>query len=291
MKRLVLGLAGLLLAACGLGGSGPYHQKDGMWFFENEQMRVPEGEKVTALNNRFAKTATLAFYRSSIIDGADPATFTALTENYARDKSHVWYADTYRKGQEYFSIVHTRVLELSDADPASFVSLDTPQAETDLGYARDRNHVWFQGKRMAVADVASFEVQSYGYARDRTTGYYMREPVPGSDGRTFTHVGSEWAKDATHVWWSDVDLNAQPAGALINRLAEGADPATFEALDGGYGKDKARVWFQGNLVEGADPGSFVVDHDDAAHDKGGAFAAGKRATAPSGEPAAAAPAP
>lgn len=280
MKRLVLGLAGLLLAACGLGGSGPYHQKDGMWFFENEQMRVPDGETVKALNNRFARTATLAFYRSSIIDGADAATFTALTEHYAKDKNHVWYADTYRKGQEYYAIVHTRVRELSDADPATFVSLDTPHAENDLGYARDRNHVWFEGQRMAVADVASFEVQSYGYARDKTTGYYMRRPVPGSDGRTFTNVGNAWAKDATHVWWSDVTLESQPPGAVINRLAEGADPATFEALDGGYGKDKARVWFQGNLVEGADPASFVVEPGGSnpgdARDKNGFFQSGQK---------------
>jgi hypothetical protein len=281
MKHLVLSLATLILTGCGLGSSGPYHQKDGMWFFENEHMRVPSGEKVVALNNRFARTTTLAFYRSSIIEGVDPATFLALTEHYARDKSHVWYADTYRKGQEYFSIVHTRIVQLSDADPASFHSLDTPHAENDLGYAKDKGHVWFDGQRMIVGDVASFEPRSYGYARDRTTGYYMRLPVPGSDGPTFTNVGNEWAKDRAHVWWSGVDLGSEPSGAIINRVAEGADPVSFEALDGGYGKDRARVWFHGAPVEGADPRSFVVgngsDPGDA-RDKSGAYDHGQRVT-------------
>lgn len=280
MKRFVLGLLGLVLAGCGLGGSGPYHQKDGAWYFENDRLRVPDGETVKPLNNRFARTATLAFYRSSVIEGADAASFTALTENYAKDRSHVWYADTYRNGQEYYAIVHDRILQLSEADPASFVILDSDRGENDRGYARDRSHVWFEGKRMAVADIASFQVRSYGYARDNTTGYYMREPVPGSDGRTFANLDSEWSRDATHVWWSDVDLSSQPAGALINRLAEGADPTTFQPLEYGYGKDATRVYFQGTVVEGADAASFAVGPEgDAAHDKNGAYAAGKRVPA------------
>lgn len=281
MKRLMLGFVSLLLAACGLGGSGPYHQKDGMWFFENEHMRVPDGETVIPLNNRFAKTATLAFYRSSIIDGADAGTFTAITESYAKDKSHVWYADTYRNGQEYFSIVHDRILELSDADPASFVSLDTPHAEHDLGYARDRGHVWFDGKLMAVGDLASFQVQSYGFARDNTTGYYMRQPVPGSDGRTFAQIDNAYSRDARHIFFSDVVLG-QPS-QIVNRVVEGADRASFAPLERGYAKDAHTVYFDGVAIPGADPASFVMlgagDAAGEAHDKSGDWRDGKRAVA------------
>lgn len=280
MKRLVLGLAGLLLAACGFGG-GPYHQKDGMWFFENEHMRVPDGEKVTALNNRFARTPTLAFYRSSIIEGADAATFQALTEHYAKDKNHVWYADTYRKGQEYFSIVHDRILELSDADPATFVSLDTPHAENDLGYAKDSRHVWFEGQRMTIGDIASFQVQSYGFARDNTTGYYMREPVPGSDGRTFAQIDDAYSRDARHIFFSDVVLG-QPT-QIVNRIVEGADMATFAPLERGYAKDARAVYFDGVAIPGADPASFVMlgagDATGDARDKSGLWREGKRPVA------------
>lgn len=280
MKRTVLMLSALFTLLTGCSGSGPYSQKDGKWLFEKEAVPVPAGESLTPLNNRFAKSKTAAFYRSTAIAGADAGSFEALTENYAKDRSHVWYADTYRKGQEYYAIVHARVTELTGADPATFVSLDSSDGSLARGYAKDKARVWFEGQQF-TADAASFTVLEYGFAKDAVSGYYMRQAIPGSDGPTFAGIDSAWSKDARHVWWSDVDLGSTPPGALVTRMAEGADPATFQALENGYGKDAKHVYFQGNVVEGADPATFQVfdtaTGEGDARDKARAYREGKPA--------------
>jgi len=78
------------------------------------------------------------------------------------------------------------------------------------------------------------------------------------------------------VFWSDMDLSLSPP-AVVSRIAEGADPRTFQPLEEGYGKDGAHVWFHGVVVEGADPASFTVasgpDGADA-RDKSGTYREG-----------------
>lgn len=262
-----------LLALIGCSPTGPYTKKDGAWYFERDQVPVPAGETLKPLNRRFAKSETMAFFRATPIPDAHIPSFEALSEHYARDRSQVWWADTYRKGQEYFSIVHDRITPLEGADPASFVVLDQD-------YARDRSRVWYEGKSF-TADAATFEVLDYGFGRDTVSGYYMREPIPGSDGKTFEIIDDEWSKDAGRVFWSDIDLTASPP-ALVNRTAEGADPKTFKPLEGGYGKDATRVFFRGRVVEGADPATFVVTEGATVEgkDKNGTWRDGLSTTAP-----------
>ncbi|MCV7321044.1 DKNYY domain-containing protein [Mycolicibacterium confluentis] len=50
-------------------------------------------------------------------------------------------------------------------------------------------------------------------------------------------------------------LKAFPGSAVT---VEGADAATFEALDRTYGRDSTRVYYDGNALPEADPGSFVL---------------------------------
>ncbi|MBX7247736.1 MAG: DKNYY domain-containing protein [Caulobacteraceae bacterium] len=285
MKRLFAALLGLvpLLAGCGPGGPfSPYHQKGGAWYFEKTQLPVPKGQRLTVLNNRFAKTDAVVFYRDSRIEGADAATFQALTEHYAKDRTAVYYADTYRDGQEYYAILHTRIAQISGANPATFRLLDVNDAITAKGYAKDEDQVWYEGRPMAGVDAPSFTPLRGLFARDSRTVYYDLEPMPGPDPRSFQAIDDNWSRDARQVYWSDIDLGSDPPGAHVQRVAEGADPATFEMLDGGYGKDGRHVWHEGVLVEGADPATFsfqssVGDWD--ASDSTGRYKEGRRLAA------------
>lgn len=45
-----------------------------------------------------------------------------------------------------------------------------------------------------------------------------------------------------------------------------ADPKTFKALRGSYGRDSEHVFFMGGIMEGADPKTFKVLKDAYAHD-------------------------
>jgi len=238
-----------LLALIGCSPTGPYQKKDGVWHFENAPIDVPAGETLNPLNRRWARSETVAFFRDSRIDGAHAASFEALSDHYAKDRARVYWGDTYRKGQEYYTIVHNRVAPISGADAATFTVLRQD-------YAKDKARVYYEGSPIA-ADAATFELLDNGFARDTNTGFYLTEPIAGSDGKTFTVIDNEWSKDAGRVFWSDMDLSLSPP-AVVSRMAEGADPRTFQALEEGYGRDGSHVWFHGQVVQGADPASFAV---------------------------------
>src|SRR5262249_45612959 len=100
---------------------GPWQQKEGAWH-----------------------------YRELPIEGADAKSFAVLNDNYAKDKDNVYYGDTYRKGQEYYTVKHSRLRVLKDVDAATFRYLN-------YDYSRDKSSVFYEGVRFPVKDVETFE--------------------------------------------------------------------------------------------------------------------------------------
>ena len=217
-------------------------------------------------------------YRDTPIPGADAASFAALSDRYAKDRAHVWYADSYRDGREYFAVRHDRVRAIAGADPASF----RPLARD---YWRDAAAVYYEGARLAVRDVATFEPLDDGFARDRVSGYYQQQEIAGSDGATFAVVGAHYARDAARVYYAELATDGGGKGPQVRAVAlPGAQPASFRALEPGYAQDAAQawyrdrpltrdvatfavlpfdyartataVWYRGERVAGADPATF-----------------------------------
>ena len=219
-------------------------------------------------------------YNGTPIEGSDSASFEVVAEHYARDRSRVFFLDTYRSSQDYFTTRRSRIFVVKDADPKSFRYLDE-------GYAKDASHVFHEGVAFPVKDVGTFELLQYGFARDSVAGYYRREVVPGSVGRTFAVVDAHCSKDSTHVFFSDLstDGGATPPHVKTIRL-RGADPVTiasmeddyaadagqayyrgvvlpsdaasFEALSLGYAKTSSKVFYEGAPIRGADAATFAV---------------------------------
>lgn len=248
-------LSGLLLLGglcwlCGCDGAPPYQRKNGTWFYDDRPLDTGPGADLQVLNRHFAKTATQAYYRYHRINQADAASFVALDEHHALDRQHVYHGDTYRDSRDYFLTQRIRLTTLVDADPASFQLLGQ-------GYARDARQAYHDGQRWRVRDVASLVVLDNGFTRDRHTGYYLREPVAGSDGASFATRGRRHAHDARHVYFADTDYQQSPPRPRTRRLP-GADPQSFVELEGGYGKDARQVFWEGQPVQGADPASFEL---------------------------------
>lgn len=187
-------------------------------------------------------------YRELPIEGADPKSFQALNDNYAKDKDRVWYGDTYRKGQEYYLIKHPR-LKVLDADAATFRYLD-------YDYARDKSSVFYEGVAFSVKDIATFELIDRAYARDRVTGYYYQRPIPGSDGSSFAMLGHGYSKDARHVFYSTLE----PRGTEPIRRSipvKGAKPDSFKVIDDGYAADASQVYYKAEALT-QDVATFTV---------------------------------
>ena len=194
-----------------------------------------------------AECAEGGYYRGSLIDGSDGASFNALDEHYARDKARVYYCDTYRKGQDYYTVKYNRVDVLKSADTASFRVIKD-------GYARDAGHLYYTGTRVAVKDLESFVVLDHDYAKDSLVGYYQRTPVAGSDGASFTVLNSSYAKDKSSVYHSFIE-RGEPNVPGVPRSVRvvGANPATFEVLPDSDGdadaKDAQWRYKQGKRLE------------------------------------------
>lgn len=226
----------------------PFHQKEGSWY-----------------------------YRDLRIEDADAKSFTVINDNYAKDRDRVYFGDTYRKGQEYYVVKHSRLRVLNGADPATFRYLN-------YDYSRDKSSVFYEGVAFPVKDIETFELIDREYARDRVTAYYRQRPIPGSDGITFAVIEGGYSKDAKHIFYSGLPpgennlvrtsavKGARPEsfkvlgggyavdasqvyyrGALLTK-----DVASFALLDGGYAKTAKHVYFQGKAVKGADAASFAM---------------------------------
>lgn len=211
-------IAGLLsfLFGCAEENASPFQQKDGAWH-----------------------------YHSTPIADADAKSFQVLSAHYAKDARRVYYGDTYRESQDYFTTKKSRVIAMELADPATFRTLDSD-------YARDKAHVYFEGVRFPVKDIETFQLLDYGYARDRVSGYYHQRPVPGSDGSTFAALDLHYSKDAKNVFYSVLEpAPKEPVRRTIR--VQGADAATFAVLDrtadSPDAKDRDHTYREGRRIE------------------------------------------
>ena len=184
----------------------------------------------------------LVYYRNEVIPQSDAKGFTALDDHYAKDNNHVWYCDTYRSGQDYFSTKRNRISVMEKADAPTFKLLENR-------YAKDKANVFFEGRLFPVKDVNTFRVLDYSFAKDQLSGYYMQLEIKGSDGNTFTGLDSHYSKDKNHIYYSDV-LPGEPATSVT---IKNADISTFTILDSATdstdAKDKNGFYYKGKKVK------------------------------------------
>lgn len=214
----------------------------------------------------------------SVVPNADPTTFALITSVKAsggvlfwKDRRAVYYLHSNSNnasGQPEFATI--------PADPTTLALVyDSRGQETK--YLKDANTVFYiayeLGTVVAVvrgADPATFHVNA-----DPTSGeelgvdgahvYIATSTVPYADPASFANVATGYYKDAKHVYYGTSVTAIQPIA--------GADPATFALLSinttgnirrgtSSFSRDAAHVYWQGKLVEGANPNSFALLPDE-----------------------------
>lgn len=214
---------GLLSFLVGCLVKNPYHKEKGQWYYDDRVINVTSADKFTPLNNRFAKSTQAGYYRGSMIDSSDGASFVAVDDHYAKDKFSVFYCDTYRKGQEYYMMKHNSTHKVANADPTTFAALEQ-------GYAKDSKTVYYEGYAFPVKEVASFQVLNFGFVKDRYTGYFEQTPVTGSDGESFTPLDGHYAKDNKNIFYCFINRDKPNAPRIVTQIVKGVDLATFNTV-------------------------------------------------------------
>ncbi|GGB82902.1 hypothetical protein GCM10011325_08070 [Dyadobacter sediminis] len=240
---------GFLSFLFGCSGSSSYKKENGQWYYKDLLLETGPNGSLKEINAFFAVDSRHAFYRNAVIAGSDAESFTALSEHYARDKAHVYYCDTYRKGQEYYAVRHNRISVISDADALTFAYLES-------NYAKDSRKVFYEGKSFPVRDAGSFRLLEYGFARDAFRGYYLQTEIAESDGKSFQNLDHEYAKDARNIYFSKVQTHDVAKPLPVTIPVKLAETASFSVLEKGYARDNKSVFFEGNPIKGANPASF-----------------------------------
>ena len=182
--------------------------------------------------------------------------------------------------------------ELPGVDAASFESV-----KDWLGH--DSKHVYFKARLIEGADVASLKARKYPLCSDKNDYYYKGTPLKVTDVESFKILkwndDDFWAKDSRYAYYDTVRIVTPDLASFrvkawntavdsryvyrYGKILPLADPETYvEEWKGLYSRDKSHIWYCGDLVREADYETFVVDTDNTAHDKFGAFHREKRVT-------------
>jgi hypothetical protein len=266
------------LAGCGSG----YKKEKGRITFNGKEIT---DKNFIVLNDVFAKDSLHAYYKEKSIEGADAASFEAIDMSYAKDKNRVYYCDEYREGQNYYLTSRQVIRVVEKALPASFAAIEA-------GYAKDNMHGFSKGMAFTVKDITTLKGIDRYFAKDDRQVYFNCRPVAGSDGKTFSVININYAKDTLHIYYYGHPGEAEPgiyvlpcnrAGFEIldypyskdnvavfygNLKINGADAASFTVLQHGFSKDRNAVYFETKKIKGADATSFEVfkENDNFAED-------------------------
>lgn len=203
------------------------------------------------------------------IQGVDLASVQVLGTHYLKDKNHVYFI---------FPEKSAKITALSGFDLPTLVPVQTEENQemyfkdkngvyfVDLNAGGVLNAV---KSKIKEADVATFEaLDSYLLARDKNRVYYEGKKVQGADPQTFVVLGKGYFKDNGSVFtiiggfhrFVDKDGCSYE---LVGYTNESADWL-------GYSKDKNSVYYNEWFIEGSDPATFQVDGN-RAFDKNGEY--------------------
>ncbi len=100
-------------------------------------------------------------------------------------------------------------------------------------YSKDKNHVYYNTKKIVSADAATFgplaNDMTRNYWHDKKNAYYKWKLIPGADGESFIHAGHDYAFDKNNVYFED-------------QLLKDADRKTFQILKAYIGRDLNNVF-------------------------------------------------
>ena len=116
---------------------------------------------------------------------------------------------------------------------------------------------FFLGFLIKGADAATFTILESGYSRDKDAVYFESKKIAGIDAATF-----EIYKD-NELYGHDVVFAKDNRSVFMNdkKLSE-ADVVAFKVLGENYGSDNKHVFYKPKIVKDASPSSFkVYPHD------------------------------
>jgi hypothetical protein len=229
-------LLALLLAACN--SNGEYVNRNGtisysQWTFSFGTVYedLPEVDPTTfsSVNEWLGHDNKHVYFKSRLIDGADPATIKVKKYPLVYDKK-----DYYYKGKA-----------LNVANPKN---LEVINWNDDDMWAIDGKYAYYDSVRIDSTDIATFKLQCYNCATDRNHVYRYGKILPLADPATYIEDWKGYySRDKSHIWY-------------LGDLMEDVDIATF-VIDKEGARDKNGHFYRGKRVTDEEWIQFSKEED------------------------------
>ena len=195
----------------------------------------------------YAKDKSNVYCYGSVIEDADPGSFSMVKWGYSKDKNYIFYA---KKG---------KCVPIKLFDPETFEMMSNGY------YFKDKNNVIYNNFSdtppdygfviLEDADTETFEKLDYPYSRDKDSVYYYDKLIKDADPNSFYLYKYGYNKDKNNVYLKEHKL-------------ENADPSSFEVLSYGFSKDKNNYYKDGKIITDENELHQAISMDpDSAYDK------------------------
>ncbi|HEC30695.1 MAG TPA: hypothetical protein ENI66_01630, partial [Candidatus Yonathbacteria bacterium] len=175
---------------------------------------------------------------ATVIKGVDPKTFEIIYFDNTLSQAEQNLMFTFARDKDY---LYWEGKRFDGIDPNTFAILGR-------GFIKDKDSVYYQEQKLKGSDPATFEFLDDGYRRDKNLVYFMGdkqiETLAGVDGSTFEIIDKIYTKDKNTVYYKREKL-------------KNSDPDTFEILVGEYSKDKNNVYLGAKIIKNADSKTFT----------------------------------
>lgn len=229
----------------------------------SNQYYLRDGKVVYVLDGNFFQIG------GSPIEGADPDTFSVISQSYAKDNNSVYYDG--------------RRVEGADPSSIQLVTSGINASKYESGYLISGGKVFCYGQVIEGADAASFSYLLGSYAMDKEYLYYyidikfprktMPESIKNANERYLRHgeqviyqgkiisneasrfkiINDEYAVDEQHVY-------------SHGEIVEGMVADGFTVITPYYRKDKNQAYYFNTPIPESDPSTFKVFNDSVSKD-------------------------
>jgi DKNYY family len=198
--------------------------------------------RLVPLTRWLATDGRHVFTGSRVLPGADPATFRALDEHYGVDATNVFHGEILARAVKHANRATFRVLGDNFAADDQFAFWES---EVLAGIAPDALRPLSPSFACAGEQLLYFYSGIHG-ERQIVADIWGTKPIvlAGADSSTFRDLGELYGADAARAYYHSTPIELR------------GDARRLEVLGPSLARDDAAVYFENEVVEGADPSSF-----------------------------------
>ena len=243
----------------------------------------PLKEDRELIGDYYAKDNRYVYFYGKKLKDVLPEGFEAVKENYVKDSKNVYKIEADITDSIPISSdnkINTKKISLDGLDVKTFRALENGKDVTSIDYFVDKNNIYYAYEdleKIQGADKNSFEILGYYIAKDKNNVYYNGKKMENVDSASIKTFGNFIGKDKNRVFY-----------ITGNEDIKDADAESFEIMgDTRYFRDKNNIFvikYSNDFPDGEgfiklpniDRNSFITLSEEIGKDKNGIYYIGEK---------------